>query len=561
MLPTEDNNGVCAKVEAEQSNTWQQGHQVGWNFDIHIRFPLAEMEADEMLEKVIRIEWENDLTIQHLEPQGAVTFVGGGRRYVLVKPQPQYVGHDYFSVKGIRKGGAPEDLLEPTITCSGGEDVPPPSPPGPPLCDLSPQVHTYPIGSTNADGSRVTMKLSKWVPWRVFTLTYFAQDSLMVKKPEGMTLLDVPHHIPGVAQVQFTFTLNDQPSGGEACGGHPSCLEFEAHPAVLHHPHIECITKPPPSPPKFPPVAHSPPPPPPPIVHSPPPPPVKVTANFNQCFLGGEASVMPTHSDDPTKQSVRVLVTLDRWFEAAVVTVQANGYGLRTGQMFYVDAQPVDGPSLVANFAFSFKLRKEAPAGVPAFAFVLEGQRFDQLVALTCVQPQVQKAVPSSTPEPQEYTYDSTSLYDTSGDADSYGIAAGDKDPEPSPVATPIGGDKAGAGAGVPAGLFGGAGALVLVGALVLWRRRTATPFPMEVAVQNMIGGARGGRSTTTERAVFNAEDHGPEDGKAMMELNPAAAAAAAAVFADDTVETDPRRPPDDENGAYPARSARRPAV
>ena len=126
-LPTEDDNGVCAKVESEQSNTWQQGHQVGWNFDIHIRFPLAEMEADEMLEKVIRIEWENDLTIQHLEPQGAVTFVGGGRRYVLVKPQPQYVGHDYFSVKGIRKGGAPEDLLEPTITCSGGEDVPPPS--------------------------------------------------------------------------------------------------------------------------------------------------------------------------------------------------------------------------------------------------------------------------------------------------------------------------------------------------------------------------------------------------------------------------------------------------
>ena len=60
---------------------------------------------------------------------------------------------------------------------------------------------------------------------------------------------------------------------------------------------------------------------------------------------------------------------------------------------------------------------------------------------------------------------------------------------------------------------------------------------------------------------MFNAEDHGPEDGKAMMELNPAAAAAAAAVFADDTVETDPRRPPDDENGAYPARSARRPAV
>ena len=69
-------------------------------------------------------------------------------------------------------------------------------------------------------------------------------------------------------------------------------------------------------------------------------------------------------------------------------------------------------------------------------------QRFDQLVALTCVQPQVQKAVPSSTPEPQEYTYDSTSLYDTSGAADSYGIVAGDTDPDPSPVATPIGRDR-----------------------------------------------------------------------------------------------------------------------
>ena len=50
-----------------------------------------------------------------------------------------------------------------------------------------------------------------------------------------------------------------------------------------------------------------------------------------------------------------------------------------------------NGPSVIANFAFSFKLGKDAPRGVPAFAFVLEGQRFDGLVALTCVKPQPQQ--------------------------------------------------------------------------------------------------------------------------------------------------------------------------
>ena len=551
LLPSfDDDDGVCAKIEAEQSTTWQEGHAVGWHFDIHIRFPLAEMEAEAMLEKTIRIEWENDLTIEHLEPQGAVTFVGGGHRFVLVKPQAQYVGHDYFSVKGIRRGGPPEDLLEPTITCTGDVDVPPPSPPHPPDCDLAPQVHTYPIGSSSADGSRVTMKLSSWKPWRVFTLTYFEQSSLLIKKAEGATLMVLPHRT-GAEQMEFAFTLNDQPSSGEGCGGHPSCLEFEAHPGVRHpHPHVLCITTPPPSPPRLP-LIHSPPPP---VAVSPPPSPATLFAR-GTCYLGGQAVAMRSHSDDPTQQGVRVVVTFDRWDAGAVFTVLVNGRLLRSTNSWSAD-EVASGTPLSADFAFAFKLREAAPQAENAFAFRMEGQRFDRLVKLSCEAPQAEPTPTSPTTPTKtatQYAYDPISLYDNTN---SYGIQTEDTTPTPVPQAsTPTGSaSEAGGGAGAAVGLFFGA-VVVLAGGFFLWRRSTNRSLSIGGAVQSAIHGRpHRARAHPSEKMEFTAEDDVLSP--AVLDLNPAAAAAAAALaespqaMVDVDIQSAPHAPP-----------ARRPAI
>ena len=552
LLPSfEVDDGVCAKIEAEQSTTWQEGHEVGWNFDIHVRFPLTEMEAEDMLEKTIRVEWENDLTIQHLEPQGAVSFVGGGHRYVLVKPQLQYVGHDYFSIKGIRRGGPPEDLLEPTITCSGDVDAPPPSPPHPPECDLAPEVHTYPIGSTVAAGSRVTMKLSSWKPWRIFTLTYYGQASLLVKKAEGATITVLPHH-SGAEQMTFAFTLNDQPSSGEGCDGHPSCVEFEAHPGVLHHPHVVCITKSPPSPPGLPIIL---PPPPPVVVH---PPPSPATLFASGCYLGGQAKAMPSHSDDPSKTGVRVLITFDRWVAGTVFTVLVNGRGLASTNVWSADEVQSGGPHGMADSAFAFKLRDVAPPDTAAFAFHLEGQSYDRLVKLTCEEPQVEQTPTPAATTPRAYTYDTGSLYENH---DSYGILndPSDNDPTPTPQAsTPTANvSETSAGTDVTVALFAALAVLLLGGGFVLWRRSANRPLLIDVAVQKMIHGPRGARSTLVERTEFTAEDDVLTS--SVDELNPAAKAAAAALAESPLAMADVELTGDTRPSPY--HSTRRPAI
>ena len=462
---------------------------------------------------------------------------------------------DYFSVKGIRRGGPPEDLLEPTITCSGDVDVPPPSPPHPPDCDLAPQVHTYPIGSTVADGSRVTMKLSSWKPWRVFTLTYFGQASLLIKKAEGATLMVLPHR-SGNEQMTFSFTLNDQPSSGEGCDSHPSCLEFEAHPGVLHKPHVLCISQSPPSPPRLPIIL---PPPPRGAVH---PPPAPATLYASGCYLGGQARAMPSHSDDHSKTGVRVLITFDRWVPAAVFTVLVNGRGLASTQAWSADEVQTSGSPVTADFAFAFKLREAAPPDTAAFAFHLEGQSFDRLVKLSCQEPYVE---PTPTPTPatptkttSEYTYDTSSLYDS---VDSYGIQTtpGNADPTSTPQpSTPIGNvSEAGGVTGMIVGLFG-AVVVLLAGCFarfVLWRRSTNRSLSIDVAVQKMIHGPRRARATPLERAEFTAEDDVLTS--SVDELNPAAAAAAAALAESPLAMTDVEL-----KGPPPSyHSTRRPAV
>lgn len=69
-----------------------------------------------------------------------------------------YIDHEYFSITGFREGPGRDDILMPTITCSGGSDVPPPSPPHPASCDLMPEYEAYPIGSRLSDGADATVK-------------------------------------------------------------------------------------------------------------------------------------------------------------------------------------------------------------------------------------------------------------------------------------------------------------------------------------------------------------------------------------------------------------------
>merc|ERR1719482_1382742 len=129
-----------------------------------------------------------------------------------------------------------------------------------------PQYGAYPLGGTREAGSDVTVKLTRWVPFRTFTLVFFNQKGLSVSKPQGVTIEHHPEQV-GENLVGFTFTLDPQGSTGLRCEGHPACVEFEVKPAPHHKPHIVCIDSPPPASPRPPPHA------PPPLIALPRPPP------------------------------------------------------------------------------------------------------------------------------------------------------------------------------------------------------------------------------------------------------------------------------------------------
>lgn len=376
---------ACARMSGDDSNIWSSSTQgFRWNFDLHVQFPLAS--DPEYMEKTVRVEFRRPLTIERIEPQGSATAINGGPNFVEVEVSPAYVGHEYFSIQGFREGGgSTDDMLSPTITCSGGADVPPPSPPHATDCDLMPQYGAYPLGGTREAGSDVTVKLTRWVPFRTFTLVFFNQEGLSVSKPQGVTIEHHPEQV-GENLVGFTFTLDPQGSTGLRCEGHPACVEFEVKPAPHHKPHITCVDSPPPSPPKQPPNTPRPPPParlspPPPAVGSPKPPPPHGTSvrASSSCALGGSARVLPGATDT----SVRIAVTLDNWIDGYVVTLGVNGDALAVTRAAH--AIPKERGPTVANAerSFSFALGEE-PVEMSAFAVILQARSWGGLVSMTC---------------------------------------------------------------------------------------------------------------------------------------------------------------------------------
>jgi hypothetical protein len=380
---------ACARMSGDDSNIWADStHGFRWNFDLHVQFPMSS--DPDYMEKTVRVEFRRPLTIERIEPQGSATAINGGPNFVEVEVSPAYVGHEYFSIQGFREGGSTDDMLSPTITCTGGTDVPPPAPPHAADCDLAPQYAAYPLGGTREAGSDVTLKLSRWVPFRTFTLIYYGQEGLAVSKPQGVTIERNPQVI-GSNLVGFTFTLDPAGSTGLRCEGHPACVEFEVKPAPHHKPHLACLDSPPPSPPRPPPRApdagKTPPPPrPPPTVASPPPPPPRGSSvrASPQCALGGSARVLPTQTaNGASVLSVRVAVQLDNWIKGYVVTLGVDGDALQVTRAAH--ATPKQQGPLLANAerSFSFALGEE-PVEMAAFAAVFEAQRWNGLVAMSC---------------------------------------------------------------------------------------------------------------------------------------------------------------------------------
>ena len=76
---------VCAHVGRSK----QQSIGFPSNFDLHVMFPLSNPD---FMEKTVRVEFQRfPLTIERVEPQGAVTAVNGGPNFVEVS-RPAYVG-------------------------------------------------------------------------------------------------------------------------------------------------------------------------------------------------------------------------------------------------------------------------------------------------------------------------------------------------------------------------------------------------------------------------------------------------------------------------------------
>ena len=387
--------------------------------DLHVMFPL---NADpDFMEKTVRVEFARPLTIERVEPQGAVTAVAGGPNFVEVEVSPAYVGHEYFSIQGYREGGSShEDMLSPTITCSGGTDVPPPAPPHATDCDLMPEYGAYPLGGTRDAGSDVTLKLLRWVPYRTFTVVYYGQEGLLVSKPQGVTIQDNPQQVAD-KQIGFSFTLDAAGSDGLRCEGHPACIEFELKPTPHHKPHIMCVDSPPPSAPS-PPPKH--PPPLPPVQRpSAPPPMVRQVRASPDCRLGGAVKVLDVQKctsacSSPSSASVRLTVTLDTWIEGYVVTVAVDGDAVHVNRA--IKATPLlnapHPPSPGTSYSFALG---EEPVEMPTFAIVLEAERFGGVLAMSCQAPA--SPPPSPAAVLQEY-YDEDG---TKGDDDSEDMSYG----------------------------------------------------------------------------------------------------------------------------------------
>ena len=376
----------CARMSGDQSNIWpDSANGFRSNFDLHVMFPLSN--DPDFMEKTVRVEFQRPLTIERVEPQGAVTAVNGGPNFVEVEVSPAYVGHEYFSIQGFREGGGGhEDMLSPTITCTGGTDVPPPSPPHSTDCDLMPEYGAYPLGGTREAGSDVTIKLSRWIPFRTFTVVYYKEEGVLVSKTQGVTVQAYPQRV-GEQQVGFTFTLDPAGSDGLRCEGHPACIEFEIKPTPHHKPHIACVDSPPPSPPRPPPKL-PPPHPPPPKLASPPPMTKQVTAS-SSCHLGGAAKVLDVQSKPSGSTSIRVVVTVDNWVEGYLVTIGVDGDGIVMSRAVHATQKPGG-----ASGTFTFALGEE-PVEMPAFAVVLEARNFRGLVSMGC-----QVGAPSPPPPP-----------------------------------------------------------------------------------------------------------------------------------------------------------------
>ena len=164
---------LCARVDADHSNMWEdQAHGLRTMFDLHVQYPLSE--GVDFIGRSITLQWDVALTFEAVDPQGAVIATAHGSDYITVETTPAFVGHEYFSVRGHHSGaGHHEEIEAPHITCGGGTDVPPPSPPHAPECDLGPMYASYPIGSTYAAGSDAMIKLMSWKPNRIFELSFF----------------------------------------------------------------------------------------------------------------------------------------------------------------------------------------------------------------------------------------------------------------------------------------------------------------------------------------------------------------------------------------------------
>jgi hypothetical protein len=406
----------CARMSGDQSNIWpDSANGFRSNFDLHVMFPLSN--DPDFMEKTVRVEFSRPLTIERVEPQGAVIATSGGPNFVEVEVSPAYVGHEYFSIQGFREGGGThEDMLSPTITCSGGSDVPPPAPPHSTDCDLMPEYGAYPLGGTREAGSDVTIKLSRWIPFRTFTVVYYKQEGLLVSKTQGVTVQANPQRV-GDQQVGFTFTLDPAGSDGLRCEGHPACIEFEVKPTPHHKPHISCVDSPPPSPPRPPPKLPPPSakPPPSPTVAGPPPMTRQVRA-APSCHLGGAAKVLDVQQTPAGKVSVRIAVTLDTWIDGYLVSIGMEGDGIEVTRAIHA-AHKMNG------MTHTFSLGEE-PIEMSAFAVVLEAHRFRGVTSMTCQAP----ASPPPTP-----------LATSSGVDQYYGDDA-TRTATPSHTASPVGG-------------------------------------------------------------------------------------------------------------------------
>ena len=245
----------------------------------------------------------------------------------------------------------------------------------------------------------------------------------MIKKPAGITMIDLPHRTGHEIQT-FSFYLARYPRRASAAPATPPASSSRrtvaaAPPArALHHAAAAVAAAPGsrPAAAAARAVAAR-------AAAAPPrPPPPDPLVEATDCDMGGRARVVAVRDLGGSRKSVRVVVEVDLWAEGASVLVGVNGADLRVAHVAHA-LLGATGPGVGSDLAIGVTLL-DAPIEMSAFALIVEGRGRASRPASPAARRRATSAAPTTAGNVFSYGGDATSFSYGGGGAERVAVAA-----------------------------------------------------------------------------------------------------------------------------------------